>query len=330
MFYYGRHVLLLGLSCFCTVVAVEVVPFRCERIPASFSWDQCADVDYLPGVTLTWSGQLTLPAARLQELQTMLVTCPERLLSENVSWLRTTTRTREGLPQISHVPLQQLYNFPLCLLNECHECLITRLNHLGALARDMFEREMVKHITDGYVNVGGGMAFQDLVIMTQALYKNPCAHLTVHLVDPLHTRYIQAAHEYGYSCIDMSKQVTDIFAQNEYAEDDYVRLQFTHALFAQLVSFLHQVYSRAQIHITLYRFVEDLLHACERGDAVLPQVVMSSDLGAAQEARAGFANLVRFALSHRADALALSLDKEKPTDSAMIHLWTHRMISNEY
>ncbi len=326
MFCYRRPSLLLVVSFFVGGVAraAEMIPIRCERLSADFSWDQCAAVDYLPGIVLTWAGQQTLPHARLQAYQAVLMTYPEYLLSENVSWLQTTTRTREGLPCCADPAVEQhVQNFPLCLLNECHECLISRLNHLGALARDMFEREMVQHITDGYANVGGGMAFQDLVIITQALYKNQCANLTVHLVDPLHTAYIQAAHRHGYSCIDMSKKVTDIFVQDEYSDEDYSRLQFTHALFAQMVSFLQHVYPRAQLTIKLYRFVEDLLHECECGQVVLPQVVMSSDLGTSVAARTAFSNLVRFALSHRADALGFSLDKEKPTDSAMIHIWTN-------
>lgn len=331
MILYGRRWILLAacIVSWCVfpsdVYADDTIVFRHERQPDAFSWDQCMSVDYMPGLELAWSGQPTLSVAALQKLQAVLVTVPENLLHENSACLKTLARTTDGVFILTDVVAQELLkNNPLCLLSECHECLLTRLTRLGAMARTMFEREMVMRITDGYVNVGGGFAFQDLVLITQTLQKNPCANLTIHLVDPLHVAYIHAAHRHGISRIDMNQDVTHLFFEDWYSASDFARIRLTHELFHQMVRFIHHLYPHAHVTIRLYRFVEDLLRDCERNTVVLPQIVMSSDLGTSQEARTAFANLVRYALKVRPDALGMSLDKEKPTESAMIHVWANR------
>lgn len=303
----------------------EEIVFRYDRQLELFSWDRCVATDYVPRVQLEWSGPQTIPLAQLHELQAILTTYPENLLHENVACVGKLARTVHGIPLLTDALARQLIvDYPLCLLNECHDCLLTRLTRLGAMARDMFEREMVLRVTDGYVNVGGGMAFQDLVLMTQVLRKNPCATLTVYLVDPMHEHYIEAAHRHGCAIIDMTQGARQLFFEDWYSQDDFARIQFSHELFKQMISFLRQLYPKAQLHISLYRYVEDLLKDCERGIVSLPQVVMSSDLGKSQDARDAFANLVRFALAYRQDAIGMSLDKEKPTDSAMVHIWTNK------
>ncbi|MCK5632892.1 hypothetical protein KAH94_04030 [bacterium] len=321
---------LSGLSLFCNyskkVVAESDIEFYYQEWENLFSWEDCNDIVPLQGVELYYSAQdFSLTKTCIDGLRDLVLHNPDLLFEKNLKLIQSLSpETYDVLPFDLDVFLTLQQDCPVFSLAECNECLLNRTTDLGRRARNYFEKKIAQEVVQGYVNVGGGFAFQDLVILTNVLEKNPDAQIDFYFIDPMHEEYIDCLVQRGIMQIDLATtDFLQLFKKCCYGSKVLLDMRWSHESFKQMLRFLKNAYPRATVKLHLYSYVEDFLAECEEKKIQPPKIIISSDLGKCQEARRGLANLISYAMEKEKKTIAFFLDKDKKTGKAYIYVWSN-------
>jgi len=291
----------------------------------SFNWDNCEDICFVPGVELCYPKTDYLEESIIAPFTHLILHEPQMLLQKNIEMVESALDQKNCFIMNDAVIKTIGKVNPLFLLDECHHhtCILSRLTEMGKQARGFFEKMISEKLVNGYVNVGSSFAFQDLVILTRTLQKNPEFALDIYLIDPKYDEYVEFLSMKKIRQVDISSN--DIFVGITSQEDCKpfccVHIKWIHECFKQLVRFIKSAYPKAKVRFFLYGYVEDFLRECEEKNISLTNMVMSSDLGKSKEARKAFSNLISFAMERSSGVQAFFLDKNKESGNAEIYVW---------
>ncbi|MFA6066036.1 MAG: hypothetical protein WC707_02525 [Candidatus Babeliaceae bacterium] len=213
---------------------------------------------------------------------------------KNVIIVRTQTES------IAEAIQKNIKNFekecPAFLLNECElhkfyrskDRIAFENNAICALSKRLSEQEVAR-----YVRYAGAGLFQDLVILTKALYKKPNAHIEVHLIDIQFKDCVTVLHDLlGYTreicperAVDMNTLIDRLKLVNptcDYSVENQRAIELSCAQMElatqQFVRYVKKIFPFAHIAVTVHDTVTSYCDYITRNNISYPDVIVASDI----------------------------------------------------
>ncbi|MBN2267516.1 MAG: hypothetical protein JW725_04215 [Candidatus Babeliaceae bacterium] len=194
-----------------------------------------------------------------------------------------------------------------CTLNDDKPCIFSR--DLNPKVRKLFEKKVVPALLEKlktskeavhYVSFGAGGMFQDLVILTKTLNKNPEANIIIHFIDPkfylevlfleyLHnSREVKKDENYAPTpqalnhFLELGKK--DIGIQNNTYDDEtikknlYVNFSVLGKALQEFISFLQNNFPKAKLSLFIHSETDDYLPYVENHKLPYPDVIAAADI----------------------------------------------------